>query len=389
MAGFLSRLVRRLVPEQRRAGPFGTIGFGTAGAAPGNAIVAENISTVLACVGAISSSVATLPVFVYRSAGGGRVEAPDHPVSRLIRQPNPHQTWPDWVEMTMASALLNGNALSVIESDGNGQVTAVVPVPWQNVIATLLPSGRMAFDVVRFLAPWGGSGAPRRYLDDEVLLLRDRSDDGFLGRSRLSRAPEVLANAASLQAHASSIWANAAQPSGILSMPGSLSTEAAARLRHTWDQAHSGPRNAGKTVVLEDGLTWSGTSASPEDAQVLESRRFAVEEVCRLFQVPPPIVQDYSHGTFTNTAQAALWFAQLTLTPWVRKIEAEFGRSVFGAESDCHIEIDLSGLMRGDYSARWAAYAIAVDKGILTPDEVRQAEGYNPMPAPAEPVAAD
>jgi HK97 family phage portal protein len=130
---------------------------------------------------------------------------------------------------------------------------------------------------------------------------------------------------------------------------------------------------------LEQGLKFSALSVSPEDAEVLESRRFTVEEMARIFGVPPPVIQDYTHGTFTNTAQAATWFAQLTLTPWVRKIEAEFSRALF-TDPAMHLEIDLSALMRGDYAARWTAAQIAVANGILTPNEIREQEGFNPLP---------
>lgn len=379
MMGFLARLAQRLRPEQRAGSAgIGTVGFSSAGAYPVNAQAAENLSTVLACVGAISSTISTLPAFVYERGETGRVEVPNHAVARLIRTPNIRQTWPDWVEWTLAQVLLHGNALSVVEYDGAGRVTALQPVPWQNVLVSLLPNGRLVYDVVQFVAPWGGTGQPRRYLDDEVFHLRDRSDDGFLGRSRLSRAPSVLTNAINLQTYTDANWRNGATPAGVLSVPGTLSVVAAQQLSASWHDNYGGASNARKTAVLEEGTTWSAISISPEDAEVLASRRFTVEELCRVYQVPPPIVQDYSHGTFTNTAQAALWFAQLTLTPWVRKIEAEFSRTVFGEGSACHLEIDLSGMMRGDYAARWSAYAIAVDKGILSPDEIREAEGYNP-----------
>lgn len=162
-------------------------------------------------------------------------------------------------------------------------------------------------------------------------------------------------------------------------VPWHLSDVARNRLAASWDAAYSGANNARKTLLLEEGADWTPFSISPEDAEVLASRRFTVEELCRIFQVPPPIIQDYSHGTFTNTQQAALWFAQLSLTPWVRKIEAEFARTVFGDGAEYHLEIDLSGLMRGDYAARWSAYGTAIDKGILTVDEIREAEGYNPI----------
>lgn len=377
--GLLSRLFKGRAPEQRRGELLGTVGFGMTGAATVNAHLAENLSAVLACVNAISSTIATLPAFVYLKQDGGRTEAPNHPVTRLIRGPNSRQTWPDWVEWTLAQTLLHGNSISIIEYDGAGKVTNLLPVPWPNVLVSLLPSGRLAYDVTQYLAPWGGTGQPRRYLDDDVFHLRDRSDDSFLGRSRLSRAPDVMAQASSLQSYMAGVWRNQAVPAGALKHPMTLGAEARSNIMASFNSAYGGVGNARKTLLLEEGMDWTPFSISPEDAEVLNSRRFTVEELCRIYQVPPPIIQDYSHGTFTNTQQAALWFAQLSLTPWVRKIEAEFARTVFGDGSDYHLEIDLSGLMRGDYAARWSAYGTAIDKGILTVDEIREAEGYNPI----------
>ncbi len=387
--GVLGRLARALMPERRDAAAgvpnAHAAGFGLLPGTPAvSSYAAENLSTVTACINAISSALATLPAFVYQhQPGGGRAEAAGHPVARLIRRPNPRQTWPDWLEMTLAQALLHGNALSEIQYDGAGRVTALVPIPWHTVVVSLLPSGELAYDVTGYPAPWGDPGATRRLLEGQAFHLRDRSDDGYIGRSRLSRAPAVLGNALDLQGFVGAMWRNNATPSGVLSMPGTLSKEAAERLGKNWSDNYAGINNARKTLVLEQGLTWQSVSVSPEDAEVLASRRFTVEEICRLYQTPCQIVQDLSHGTFSNSEQAGLWFAQLTLAPWARKVEAEFSRSVFGDGSDCHLEIDLSGLMRGDYTARWAAHAIAIDKRILTADEIRAVEGWNPRARPA------
>ena len=379
-------------PEQRRGGGgLSSVGFGTLSS--GNAVspfLAENLSTVSACVGAISSTIGTLPAFVYQTTDAGRIEARSHPIARLIRTgPNSRQTWCDWLEMMLAQCLLWGNGLSVLEYDGAGRITGLIPVPWQNVLITLLPNGKLAYDIIQYTAPWGGTGVPRRYLDDEVWHLRDRSDDGFLGRSRLSRAPDVLGNALSLQTYTTALWRNGTAPSGVLKAAKSLTKEAAERLATSWQTSYGGSHNGARTVILEEGMDWTAVSVSPEDAEILASRRFTVEELTRVFGVPPPIVQDYSHGTFTNAAQAGLWFAQLTLLPWVKKIEAEFARSIFDPSSDCHLELDLSGLTRGDYSARWAAYQIAVQTGILDPDEIREAEGWNPRPTAPAPTGGE
>src|SRR6185437_6146437 len=157
-------------------------------------------------VEAISGTVATLPALVYRQTDTGRVEALGHPVAALIRRPNNRQTWPDFAEWLMAQALLHGNALAEIQFDGAGRPVALQPIPWPFVSVRLLATGRLVFDVVAYQGPLGGTGLPRRLLQDEVLFLKDRSDDGWIGRSRLARAPEVLENGLGLQSFTNELW---------------------------------------------------------------------------------------------------------------------------------------------------------------------------------------
>lgn len=384
----LRRMLNAVAGTERRAvnqsGFAHTPGLSAAGYAV-SPHLAENLSAVLACISVVSSGLATLPAYVYRLQDGGRVEAPSHPVARLIRAPNPHQTWPDFIEWLMAQVLLRGNALATIEHDGAGRPVALWPIPWQNVQPMILPSGRLAYDVVAWQAPWGGQAMPRRYLAGEVLHLKDRSDDGLIGRSRISRAPDTIGNALALQEWSGAQWANGITPSGAFKVPHKMDQTGMDRLRQQLTEKFAGVGNARKTLILENGMEWQSISVSPEDAEVLDSRKFSIEELARLFGVPPPLIQDYSRNTFTNAATAGLWFAQFTLAPWARKLEAEFSRSLFGASSGSHeLTIDLSGLTRGDFAARWASYAIAVDKGILDPAEIRDAEGYNPR-APQPP----
>jgi HK97 family phage portal protein len=390
-AGFLARLVRRLAPERRALPAFGYGPFYPLSGRRVDSHTAENLAPVLACVSAIGSGLASLPAYVYRREAAGRTEDPAHPVAALLRQPNPHLTWPDWLEWTVAQVLLQGNALSVLETDGAGRPVALWPVPWQHVSPLLLPSGTLAFEVTAYPAPWGGPTITRqRFLASECFHLKDRSDDGLIGRSRLSRAWEPLANAAALQQWSGAVWENGATPSGVLEVPNKISPDGLRRLESEFQTRRAGAANGGRPIFLDAGAKWTSISVSPEAAQVLESRRFTVEEIARLFGVPPPIVQDYTHNTFTNSAAAALWFAQFSLTPWARKIEAEASRSLFSAEDRATHElvIDLSGLTRGDYATRWQSYAIAIANGILTPDEVRQEEGWNARGAPGPAAAA-
>ena len=133
-------------------------------------------------------------------------------------------------------------------------------------------------------------------------------------------------------------------------------------------------------MILPLTMKWQSLAMSPEDAELLESRRFTTEEICRLYQVPPQIVQDHSRSTFTNSETAGRWFAQFCLLPWVRKIEAEFARSLF-TSGRYSLELDMSVFDRGDPAQRWNSYGTAVDKKILTPDEIRELEGWNPREA--------
>lgn len=358
----------------------GLSGFNTAPSAV-NTRLAENLSAVFACVTAISSAIASLPVYIYRWERGSRLEDDAHPLTRLINAgPNRWQTWPDFTEWLMASTLLRGNGLAEVIEDRSGIVTELRPIPWEWVSVQLLPSGRLVYDVTEITSVYGGQGRMRRLLQEEVLHLKDRSDDGLLGRSRLQRAASVVSTAIATQDFSASMWANGAHPSGVLQAEGLLTEDQLNQLREQFRAAFTGPKNAAKALVLDQGIKWESVSVSPEDAELLASRRFTVEELARLYQVPPPIIGDLSHGSFTNAETVGRWFAQQTLSHWIRKLETEFLRSVF-SESDRQtheITFDLSGLLRGDPETRWKSHEIAVKNNILTTDEIREVEGWNP-----------
>lgn len=201
--------------------------------------------------------------------------------------------------------------------------------------------------------------------------LKDRSVDGFLDRSRLSRAPDVLGQAFALPLYPAGVWRNNATRGGVLLTPGVRSNDGAERIAANFHAAHAGIGNARMTIVLEQSVTWQAMAGSQEDAEAMASRRFRVKALCRPYQVSPPIVQDDSHRTPPSPQHAGLWLAQLTLTPWVCQIEAAFSRCVFDNVAEFHPEIDLSCLKRGDCSARLAAHAIAMETGILTARDAR------------------
>jgi HK97 family phage portal protein len=288
--------------------------------------------------------------------------------------------------MIVSETLAHGNALAEIIAARDGTVRELRPHPWRSVTPMILPSGRLVYDAPESPAP-AHAAKLKRLLDADVIHLRDRSDDGLIGRPRLARCAAPARVALTMQAYAEELYQNSARPSGVLSLAvETIQPEELERLRDQARQLYAGPRNAGNLMVLTGGsLTYSPIATSPEDMEMLAARRFSVEEIARIFQVPPPLIQDYSHNTFTNSHAAALWFAQHTLGPWVRKLEEALKRALFSAEErrDLSIEFDMSSLLRGDPAQRWASHEIAVRNGILTPDEIREVEGWNAR-APAE-----
>jgi HK97 family phage portal protein len=353
---------------------------------------AENVATLCACIDVISSAIASLPPIVYETmANGERREAPSHPVARLLAQPNDLQSWPDLVRFFMSSVLLAGNALVEVQRDGNGQPVGLIPIMWNNAQPILLPAppgsvssplspgGRLAFDVLRTVAPFGGSGTPRRLFADngELFFLRDRSSTGVLGASRLTRAPLVLQQALSVQGFATHLWENAGTPHMVLTHPGRLSTEAGNNIAQSWRSEMAGPLNARKLLLLEEGMKAEGISASAEDSEVLASRKFAAEEIARLYGVPPPLVGIWDHSTFTNSQQANAWFGQNTLRPWCVAIQREFARSIFLDPGRFCLELDLAALIQGDFPTRAQVGINLVRAGILSADEIREELGFN------------
>ncbi len=380
---------------QGLAGGYGDYTAAVSGGKVGGAVTpafAENLSTVLACVNAIGGAISSLPVWVYLLTDKGREVATAHAVMRLVREgPSPYQSWPEFIEWLCASVLLNGNGLAEIKTDNNGRVTGLQPIPWPNVTVLLLPSGRLAYDVAPINTLQGGTGHKRRLLDTEVLHLKDRSDDGYVGRSRLARAAGPVRTGLTQETFGEIIYANRATPSGLLSFSERLTADQKSMVQEQVQQAWTGVRKAGKLLVLDSDAKYTPVTVTPENLEMLATRRFSTEEIARMFGVPPPIVGIWDHSTFTNSETAGRWFAQFTLAPIIRKLEEAFRRSVFSAATRAthEIEFDMTGFLRGDAEARWKAHEIAVKNKILSPNEVREVEGWNPRDDLEPPPARD
>jgi len=352
----------------------------------------EQLAVAAACIEVISSGVASLPTYVYSRSEAGRTLEENNPLMRLIRRgPNYRQSWFEFIHTAMRQCLIFGNALIEPSWDSAGRLIEMKVIPWWCVNMQILTNGRIIYDITPITSIYGGTGVMRRLFGEEVVHIKDATDDGLVGRSRLQRAGSVFAAAMCVQEFANAIHRNGASPSGVVESAANLSPEAYKRLRANFESIYMGAANAGKTVFLDNGMNWKPISVSPEDAELLDSRRFAGEEMARLFQVPPPLVGIWNYSSFTNSETAGRWFAQYTLRAWISRLESEFSRKLFSelAQRTHEIEFDLSGLLRGDPETRWQSHQIAVQNGILSPDEIREVEGWNPREETGNAVATE
>ena len=392
--GFLTRLFGGPAREQRAASSSWDLmrigmgyapqdwGSGTTAGTVVNSVLAENLSAVFGCVQAISEAVACLPLHVYRRLGEGvKQENSLHPVARLFqRQPNDLRPAPEFLEMMLGHCLLRGNAYAEIVRDGRGAPIQLIPQHPDQVSVWRIPKTRdLIYDVYDL------DGRRRRLLPEEILHLRDRSDDGIIGKSRLQRARKSVGTAIAVEQHAAATFKNGARLSGVLSHPETLSTDAHNHLRDTFTDKFAGSGKAGGVAVLEEGLKWQAISVAPEDAELLASRRFGTESIARIFRVPLPLLGDISNGSYSNVVELNRMFATHCLTPWCVRLERVIERDLLSEEGQrTHaIEIDQDDLLRGDMLARWQTYRVAREIGGMNANEIRGFEKLNRRSDPA------
>lgn len=333
---------------------------------------AEGVSAVYACVSAISETIASLPLILYRrTADGGRERAADHPLYEVLHDsPNDQQTALEFREQMQASVLLRGNAYAEVTRGHDGQARELLPLHADRVQVLKLGNGRLAYEV------FDDRGRRRRLLQEEVFHLRHRSDDGVLGVSPVATARGVVELAIAEREHGASVFENGARATGILKFPGRITPAQRESLAASWSTQYAGRENAGKTVVLDAGVEYQPVSMTLEDAEWIAARQFSVEEVCRLFRVPPTVVGDLRHGNYSNSVEMARQFVTLTLRRhlimWEQAVAhsllTEVGRRVFFAEHS------VEGLLRGDSLNRAQFYERALVDGWMDTDEVRRLE---------------
>lgn len=326
-------------------------------------------TTVWAAVRMISSTLATLPLPVFRHIVGGKERAREHPVYRLLHdRPNPEMSSFVWRETTAAHLLLYGNAYSEIERNGAGEPIAIWPIHPTNV-RTLRVDDRKLY-VVRV----NGEDVPLH--PENVLHIPGFSLDASTGLVPVHLARNALGLAKATEEFGSAFFGNGAAPSGVLTHPGKLGPEAATALRDAWAKRQGGLTNAQRVAVLEEGMTWTPLGIPPEHAQFLETRKFSVAEIARIFLIPPHLIGDLERATFSNIEHQSIQFVTHCIEPWCRRIEQEFNYKLF-ADASHFAEFVLEGLLRGDTAARAAWYTAMANLGVYSINEIRERENLN------------
>ena len=336
---------------------------------------ALQISAVWACVRVISETLASLPLMVYRREGMDRAVMREHPLFMLLHDgPNPDMSSMQFRETIQMHVLTWGNGFARIERNGRGVPIGFWPILPSLVDARRDADGRIVYDI-------RVGGARREVVDvipaTNMLHIAGPSPDGIIGYSPVQIARESMGLTKAAEKYAGGVFGNGSRPAGVLEHPGAMKPEAAQTLRKDWERLHGGPANNGKTAILEEGMSFKPISFPPEDAQMLTSRQFQVEEICRWYNVPPHKVQHLLRATFSNIESQQISFGTDTIRPWLVRWEQEIKRKLFDTQPDIFAEFLMDAVLRGDSKSRSEALQIQFLNGALTINEWRQLENRN------------
>ena len=204
--------------------------------------------------------------------------------------------------------------------------------------------------------------------------------DGLVGYSPIAMAKNAVGMTLACEEYGASFFENGANPGGVLEHPGVLKDPA--KVRESWQSVYGGSRNAGKVAVLEEGMKYQQIGIPPEEAQFLETRKFQINEIARLYRIPPHMVGDLDKSSFSNIEQQSLEFVKYTLDPWVIRWEQSLQRALFlpQEKKEYFVKLNVDGLLRGDYQSRMAGYSVGRQNGWLSANDIREMEDLNLIP---------
>ena len=340
-------------------------------------------TAVYACVRILSETLAALPLQLYRYTPGGKERVYDHPLYHILHdEPNPEMTSFIFRETLMSHLLIWGNAYAQIIRDRLGRVQGLYPLRPDKMTVCRDESGQIYYiytkttDENPAIKPYGQ--VPLR--KDEVLHIPGLGFDGLVGYSPIAMARNAVGMTMACEEYGASFFANGASPSGVLEHPSVLKDPA--KVRDSWNAVYQGSANAHKVAVLEEGMKYQQIGIPPEEAQFLETRKFQLNEIARLYRIPPHMIGDLEKSSFNNIEQQSMEFVKYTLDPWVIRWEQAMQKALFLPEEkkQYFLKFNVNGLMRGDYESRMTGYSIGRQNGWLSANDIREMEDMNPVP---------
>ena len=384
--GFFNSIFRgRDAPTDRTSGS--AYSFLMGGSTSGKRVnerTAMQMTAVYSCVRILSEAVAGLPLQFYRyTADGGKEKAVDHPLYFLLHdEPNPEMTSFVFRETLMTHLLLWGNAYSQIIRNGKGEIMALYPLMPDRMRVDRDENGQLFYEyTVSTDDAHTMKGSIVKLKPSDVLHIPGLGFDGLVGYSPIAMAKNAIGMAIACEEFGAKFFANGAAPSGVLEHPGTLKDPS--RVRESWQATFGGSNNAQKVAVLEEGMKYTPISISPDQAQFLETRKFQLDEIARIFRVPPHMIGDLEKSSFNNIEQQSLEFVKYTLDPWVSRWEQAMVRALLTVEEkkQYFFKFNVDGLLRGDYQSRMQGYATARQNGWMSANDIRELENLDRIPA--------
>lgn len=385
--GFLQGIFKaRDKPKNALGGSRYSFFFGnTSAGKPVNEHTAMQMTAVYSCVRILSETLAGLPLHVYRyNDSGGKEKYLKHPLYKLLHdEPNPEMTSFAFRETLMSHLLLWGNAYAQIIRNARGEVIALYPLMPNKMTVDRDSKGRLFYLYSRTSddAPTLGDDSQVYLAPSEVLHIPGLGFDGLIGYSPIAMAKNAVGLAIATEEYGAKFFANGAAPGGVLEHPGTIKDPQ--KVKESWNAAYQGSQNAHRVAVLEEGMKYQPIGISPEQAQFLETRKFQINEIARIFRVPPHMLADLEKSSFSNIEQQSLEFVKYTLDPWVVRWEQSMCRALL-TESEkptVFIKFNVDGLLRGDYVSRMNGYATARQNGWMSANDIRELENLDRIPA--------
>jgi len=338
--------------------------------------IALQVSAVYACVRVLAESVGQLPVGVYQKNPDGSKDSLTNSnlYEKLHWQPNDFQTSQEFREMMTAHVALRGNGYAFANFSGD-KLLELLPFHPDNVEVEQNPDWSLEYNVTM------AGGTVKTIPSGNMFHLRGMTLNGYTGLSPIAYHRNTIGLSLATEKHGAKLFKNGARPGGVLSSPNRLTDISAARIARSWKKAHGG-ENTGGTAVLEEGMKYESVGMSNEDAQYLETRKFQVEEIARIFRVPTVLLYTSDKtSTYASAEQFFLSFTRFTLLPWVIRWEQTIRRDLIAGpdqKGGVFVKLNLDGMERGDIKARYEAYGTGIEKGIMSPNEARKKENMNP-----------